>query len=180
MEATQNVWKGDKTHSAAEFSVRHMMISTVRGRFKDINVTYKGDSDDFSTGKATVEIATSSVETLDQDRDNHLKSEDFFNSQKYPKMTFESKKIEKVGESKYKIIGDLTIRDVTKEIVLDGEYEGSATDPWGNERIGVTVNGEIVREQFGLKWNTPLDNGGVLVGSKVKFEVRVELLNSGS
>ncbi|AKA48571.1 hypothetical protein IX51_05060 [uncultured archaeon] len=176
METTKTVWKADATHSSAEFSVRHMMISTVKGRFKDINVEYEGDVDDLTRGVARVEIGTSSVETLDPDRDNHLRSDDFFNSEKFPKMSFVSKKIESVGNSKYKITGDLTVRDVTKEITLDGEYEGNAKDPWGNERIGINVNGEIVREDFGLKWNTPLDNGGVLVGSKVKFEVRVELL----
>ncbi len=179
METTKNIWKSDSTHSAAEFSVRHMMISSVRGRFKDLDVTYTGNPDDFTSGKARVEIDTGSVETMDKDRDNHLRSEDFFNSEKYPKMVFESKKIEKVGDGRYKITGDLTIRGVTKEVSLDGEYEGSAKDPWGNDRIGVTVNGELLREEFGLKWNTPLDNGGVLVGSKVKFEVRVELIKSG-
>ncbi len=176
METAKSVWKADASHSSAEFSVRHMMISSVKGRFKNINVEYEGDPEDFSNGVAKVEIGTGSVETLDSDRDNHLRSDDFFNSEKFPEMVFISKKIEKNGGNKYKITGDLTIRDVTREITLDGEYEGKAKDPWGNERIGATVNGEIVREEFGLKWNTPLDSGGVLVGSKVKFEVRVELL----
>ncbi|HKJ96905.1 MAG TPA: YceI family protein, partial [Thermoplasmataceae archaeon] len=115
METTKTVWKADATHSSAEFSVRHMMISTVKGRFKDINVEYEGDVDDLTRGVARVEIGTSSVETLDPDRDNHLRSDDFFNSEKFPKMSFVSKKIESVGNSKYKITGDLTVRDVTKE-----------------------------------------------------------------
>lgn len=176
METTATVWKADATHSAAEFSVRHMMISTVRGRFRDISVEYSGDANDFTNGNARVEIGTGSVETLDESRDQHLKSDDFFNSEKYPKIVFETKKIENQGKGKYKITGDLTIRDVTKEVVLDGEYEGNAKDPWGNERMGVNVKGELVREEFNLKWNTPLDNGGVLVGSKVKFEVRAEMV----
>lgn len=176
METTKTVWRADATHSAAEFSVRHMMISSVRGKFKDINVEYEGDVEDFTSGTARVEIGTSSVETGDEQRDGHLKSDDFFNAEKYPRLVFETKKIEKSNGGRYKITGDLTIRDITKEIVVDGLYEGRAKDPWGNERIGITVNGELVREDFDLKWNTPLDNGGVLVGSKVKFEVRVELL----
>lgn len=178
METAKNVWKADATHSSAEFSVRHMMISTVKGRFKNINVEYTGDADDFTNGVARVEIDTTSVETLDTDRDNHLRSEDFFNSEKFPKMVFESTRIENVGDNKYRVTGNLTIRDVTKEVTLGGEYGGRAKDPWGNERIGLNVSGEIVREDFGLKWNTPLDNGGVLVGSKTKFEVRVELLRN--
>lgn len=176
METTQTVWKADETHSAAEFSVRHMMISTVRGRFRDIKVTYEGNPEDFTSGKAIAEIGTASVETLDNKRDEHLRSDDFFNAEKFPSILFESKKIESIGNGKYKITGDLRIRDITKEVVLDGEYEGSAKDPWGNERMGVNVRGELVREEFNLKWNTPLDNGGVLVGSKVKFEVRAEMV----
>lgn len=176
METVKTIWKADASHSSAEFSVRHMMISTVKGRFKDINVVFEGDSEDLASGLAKVEIGTASVETMDNDRDNHLRSPDFFNSEKYPVMIFETRKIENTGGSKYKITGDLTIRDVTKEMVLDGEFEGQGTDPWGGIRMGINVKGEIVREEFGLKWNTPLDNGGVLVGSKVKFEVDAQLV----
>lgn len=176
METTKAVWNADETHSAAEFSVRHMMISNVRGRFRDINVTFEGNPDDFTSGKARAEIGTASVETLDKKRDEHLRSDDFFNAEKFPNIVFESKKIDSLGNGKYSITGDLTIRDVTKEVVLEGEYEGSAKDPWGYERMGINVRGELVREEFNLKWNTPLDNGGVLVGSKVKFEVRAEMV----
>lgn len=176
METTKSVWMSDGSHSSAEFSVRHMMISNVKGTFKDFNVEYDGNPDDFTNGTAKVDISIASVETHDEGRNTHLMSDDFFNSEKFPKMTFVSSKINDLGNSKYSITGNLTIRDVTKEVALDGEYEGQAKDPWGNERIGITVKGELLREDFGLKWNTPLDSGGVLVGSKVKFEVHVELI----
>lgn len=176
METTKSKWISDGSHSSAEFSVRHMMISSVKGRFSNINVEFEGNPDDLTSGQAKVEIETASVETYNDDRNTHLRSDDFFNSEKFPKITFVSGKIENKGDNEYGITGNLTIRDVTREITLDGELEGKTKDPWGKERMGVAINGVLLREDFGLKWNTPLDNGGVLVGSKVKFEVHVELV----
>ncbi len=153
-----------------------MMVSTVRGRFRDVSAKYEGDPADLAKGKVTVEIGIGSVETFDEQRDGHLKSDDFFNAEKYPVMKFVSKKILKKGESDFEVIGDLTIRDITREVRIEAEYSGQIKDPYGNDRFGFTASGQITREEFGLKWNTVLDSGGVMVGSKVKFNVDGELI----
>lgn len=170
------VWNSDSQHSSAEFSVRHMMVSTVKGRFSDIQISYVGDPEDFTKGSAYVEIDTSSVQTFDKKRDEHLRSDDFFNSGRFPKIVFRSNGIERNGGNHFKVTGDITIRNITKEITVDVEYTGKIKDPWGNERIGLSATGEIIREDFGLRWNTMLEAGGVLVGSRVRMQVDGQLI----
>lgn len=170
------MYKSDPVHSLAEFSVRHMMIATVKGRFTSVDLQYTGDGDDFSGGSVIVTIDLNSVETFDEKRNAHLRSDDFFSVEKYPKMIFKSKEIRKTGENEYSVRGDLTIRDITREITVRAEHDGKVKDPYGNIRVGVSAYGELIREDFGLKWNSMMETGGVLVGSRVKFEVHSELV----
>ncbi|MEM0158574.1 MAG: YceI family protein [Thermoplasmataceae archaeon] len=170
-------WVFDKSHSSAEFSVRHMMISNVNGRFNEMDGFITGTPEDLEHAYAEVVIKAASVDTRDPQRDGHLKSPDFFDVNKYPEIRFVSKRIKKLSKDQYSIVGDLTIRGVTKEVELKGTFEGSLKDPWGKTRMGITVEGQIDREDWGLKWNTILETGGVLVGNKVKITVHVEAVN---
>lgn len=170
---TEKTWVLDKAHSSMEFSVRHMMISTVRGHFDEFDAVIKGDADDFSTMSANVNIEAVSINTGNEDRDNHLRSDDLFSSEKYKKISFSSKKISLKGED-LEIVGDLTIRDVTKEIKLNGEFGGKIKDPYGNERFGLTASTSINRQDFGIKWNMILEGGGLMVGDKVTLNIALE------
>lgn len=171
--ATYNV---DPSHSEIGFSVRHMMFAKVRGQFKTwtVNLAY----DAASPAKSTIEVdvETASVDTRDAQRDGHLKSGDFFESEKFPKMTFKSTHIEPAGTGKYKVTGDLTIRGVTHPVTLDVEQTGSGKDPWGNDRLGFSAHGSIHRSEWGLKWNQALEAGGVLVSDKVEIEVEAQVV----
>src|SRR5579875_680756 len=169
-------WVFDKAHSSAEFSVRHMMISNVNGRFNEMEGTIYGSPDNLENAVAEVVIKAASVDTREPQRDNHLRSADFFFAEKYPEIGFRSKKIRKISEDEYKILGDLTIRGVTKEVELKGTFEGSLKDPYGHIRMGITVEGQIDREEWGLKWNSGLETGGIMVGNKVKITVHVEAI----
>jgi polyisoprenoid-binding protein YceI len=173
---TMKNWISDKAHTEIDFSVRHMMISTVRGGFNDFQITVTGSPEDPESMSGYVEIKTSSVDTREDQRNNHLRSPDFFNSEKYPNMTFRSTKVSRIGENRYKIEGDLTIRDVTKRIDLEGEFEGTIKDPYGKERMGFTVTGIINRKDFGLQWNFVLEGGGVMVGDKVNITIHAEVV----
>lgn len=156
-----------------EFSVKHMMISTVRGHFEDFDAEIKGDIDDISTMGAKVTIDASSINTANEDRDKHLRSDDLFSSEKHPHIVFQSKKASLNGDD-VEILGDLTIRDVTKEVLLKGEYGGKIKDPYGNERFGLTASTTINRQDFGVKWNMILEGGGLMVGDKVTLNVALE------
>ena len=166
-------WTIDKAHSAMEFSVKHMMISTVRGKFEDFDGEITGDADDFSTMKAKVVIKAKSIATGNQDRDNHLRSDDLFASEKFQDITFVTKKINAKGED-LEVVGDLTIRGTTKEATLKGEYSGVITDPYGNLRFGLTASTTINRQDFGVKWNMVLEGGGLMVGDKVNLSISME------
>ncbi|MGP6219919.1 YceI family protein [Caldiplasma sukawensis] len=172
----QKVWKSDIAHSEIEFRARHMMISTVKGYFTDFEITVVGDESNAENASVEVKIKAASVNTRDKDRDNHLRSSDFFESEKFPDIKFKSNKIEKTGENTYNIYGDLTIKDVTKPIVVKGEVEGIIKDPYGNMRAGIVAEGSLTREEFGLKWNVILEAGKVMVGSKISFTVRSEMV----
>ena len=167
-------WIFDQSHSSAEFSVRHMMISNVNGRFDHMEGFIIGNPETLHLAKAEVIIKTASVNTRDEKRDGHLRSEDFFHSEKFPDLKFVSKRVEKLSGDSYNIYGDLTIRGVTKEVRLKGTLEGVIKDPYGKTRMGITVEGEINREEFGLKWNSVLETGGVMVGNRVKLTVHAE------
>lgn len=172
-------WKIDPSHTLVEFAVRHLMISTVKGRFAEVEGTITADPDDLSSASAEVEIGAASIDTRDQQRDNHLRSADFFDAEKFPKLVFKSRKMTPKGGDKYELEGDLTIRDVTRPITLDVTFEGRAKDPWGNERIGFSATGELDRRDYGLTWNAALETGGVLVGEKVRIHLEVEAIRQG-
>lgn len=166
----------DTSHSEIGFSVRHMMFAKVRGQFKAWTAKLAFDPADPNKSSVTVEIDTASIDTREEKRDAHLRSGDFFESEKFPKMTFASKRVEKTGAGRYAIRGDLTIRDVTKEIVVDVEQTGTGKDPWGNARLGFAGKVSINRTDWGLKWNAALEAGGVLVSEKVDIEVEVQVV----
>lgn len=170
---TEKKWTIDKQHSAMEFSVRHMMISSVKGKFDDFDGVIEGDVDNPSTMQATVRVRSNSINTGDNDRDSHLKSDDLFAGNDYPEIMFKSKKTNLNGEE-LEILGDITIRGVTKEISLKGEFGGKVKDPYGNERFGLTATGTLNRQDFGVKWNMLLEGGGVMVGDRVNLQVSLE------
>lgn len=164
----------DTAHSEIGFSVRHMMFAKVRGQFKTWTAALAYDAADPSKTSVRVQIDTASIDTREEKRDAHLRSDDFFSAGKFPKITFESKRIEKTGQGRYKLVGDLTIRDVTREVALDVEQTGGGKDPWGNQRLGFSAKGTINRGDWGLKWNQALEAGGVLVSDKVDIEVEAQ------
>lgn len=171
----QTKWTVDKAHSKVHFSVTHMVISDVTGEFKNYDVYVETNGDDFTNAKIDFWADVNSISTDNDARDKHLKSDDFFNAAKYPKITFKSKSMTKVGDGKYKLVGDFTIRDVTKEITLDVEYRGMVKDPWGNTKAGFKITGDINRFDYNLKWNALVETGGLVVGKDVKMIVDLEL-----
>jgi len=167
----------DSAHSAATFTVRHLMVSNVRGEFGKTTGTVVYDEKDptKSTVEATIDVST--INTRDPKRDGHLKSPDFFDAEKFPTITFKSTKVEKAGQGKLKVLGNLTIHGVTKPVTLDVEGpSGEVKDPWGNTKVGAAATTKINRTDFGLKWNAPVPTGGVVVGEEVTINLEVELL----
>jgi len=175
----RTTWQIDPSHASVGFAVRHLMISTVRGRFSDVRGTVSADGDDFRTAEVTVTIGTASVDTREPKRDAHLRAADFFDVDRFPEMTFRSKRVEKTPRG-YLLIGDLTIRSVTRELTLIVSDEGRVRDPWGGVRAGFSATAVLNREDFGLTWNAALETGGVLVGSEVRIAIDVELLERAS
>ncbi|MFN2466217.1 MAG: YceI family protein [Candidatus Dormibacteria bacterium] len=168
--------KIDRAHSSVGFSAKHFVITTVRGEFKDFDGIVEVDGTDHSTLRADVTIKTASISTNSDQRDDHLRSADFFDSENYPDMRFKSTGVEKKGDNDFLLRGDLTIKDVTRPVELEARLEGSMNDPYGNERTGVSLRGEIDREDWGLTWNQVLEAGAVMVSKKVKLEVDVAVL----
>jgi polyisoprenoid-binding protein YceI len=166
----------DTTHSEVGFSVRHMMFAKVRGQFKGWTATTAYDVADPTKSVIHVDIDAASIDTREEKRDGHLRSGDFFDVAKFPKITFDSKRIERTGAKGYKLSGELTIRNATHPITLDVEETGGGKDPWGNERIGFSAKGSLSRSQWGLEWNQALEAGGVLVSDKVEIEVEVQVV----
>ena len=171
--STYNV---DPKHSEIAFTVRHMMFAKVRGQFEKWSATLAYDEADPTRSKIRVEVETASIDTRDAQRDGHLRSPDFFQSDEFPKMIFEGKRIQAAGAGRYKLTGDLTIRDATREVTLDVEHTGSGKDPWGNRRLGFRATGAIQRGDFGLKWNQALEAGGVMLSDKVDIDVEVQVI----
>lgn len=171
--ATQT-WALDPAHTNVEFAVKHMMISTVKGRFADVRGTLKGDMSDPSIFELDVTIDTASIDTRQAQRDEHLRSPDFFDVAKWPAIRFLGKRVEDQDGDAFKLVGDLTIRDVTRRLTLDVTSEGAVRDPWGNNRIGFSASGKIDRREFGLVWNQVLEAGGIAVGDTIKISVDVE------
>lgn len=169
-------WQIDSAHSHVQFSVRHMMISTVRGRFNEFSGTVAFDEGSPTSSTVDVTIDVASIDTREQQRDEHLRSPDFFDAANFPNMTFKSKRIEQADDNNGRLIGDLTIKDITKEVALDVEYAGQAQSPWGTTNAGFSASGSIDRKEFGLTWNQALETGGILVGDKIKIDIEVELI----
>ena len=175
---TLTTWTIDPAHTEVGFSVKHLMISTVRGRFADARGTIKLDGDDLTRASIDAEIATASIDTRQEQRDAHLRSADFFEVEKYPTITFRSTNVERVKNDRYRITGDLTIRDVTREVVLEGTDEGRGRDPWGGDRLGFSATTTIDRRDFGLTWNQALETGGVLVSNEIKIAIDLEAVKA--
>ncbi|MGA2298128.1 MAG: YceI family protein [FCB group bacterium] len=169
-------WKFDKSHTSITFNVSHMVITTVTGKFHDFDGSVTSDKDDFQDAKIEFKVETKSVDTDNLNRDSHLKTNDFFASDKYPEMTFKSTSFQKIKGKKYKLTGDFTIRDVTKNITLDVDYNGSVTDQRGNVHAGFRLSGEIDRFDFNMKWDKTLDAGGLIAGREVELICNVELI----
>ena len=170
---TTSTWTVDSAHSIAEFSVKHMMVSTVKGRFRDVTGTVSIDEEHPERSSVTATIAAASIDTGVEMRDNHLRSGDFFEVEQYPALTFRSTSVEKVDDENWRIAGDLTIRDVTRPVVLETEYEGQIKDAFGKQRAAFTAKTQINRKDFGLNWNGPLEAGGVVVSDRVKIELHI-------
>lgn len=170
------IWQIDPSHTTIEFAVKHMMISTVRGKFKTFDGTLNIDPDNPAASRVEGSIDTASIDTQEEQRDAHLRSADFFDVENYPKMTFRSSRIEPRGANQFKVYGQLTIKGVTREVVFDVADEGRAQDPWGNQRWGVSATTKLNRKDFGLTWNVALETGGWLVSDEIKVSVDLELV----
>src|ERR1051325_7094934 len=171
-------WSLDPTHSSVQFAVRHMVISETKGHFEHYKLNVVTHGSDFADAKVELEIDVNSISTNMVDRDNHLRSPDFFDAAKFPLITFRSSAFEKVDEEEYKLSGDITIKGVTKPIVLKAIYGGQVVDPWGNLRAGFRVEGSINRFDFGLSWNSLLETGGAVVAKTVRLEAAIEVVAS--
>lgn len=167
-------WTIDPTHSEVGFKVKHMMFTNVKGLFNDYSAEIDFN-DDLKEANLQFEAKINSIFTNNTDRDNHLKSADFFDAEQYPTLNFKSTKIEGNG-SEYEITGDLTIKGITKPVTLNAEFSGLMTDPWGNTKVGLNLDGKINRKDFGLRYNAALETGGVLVGEDVKLNAEIQLV----
>jgi polyisoprenoid-binding protein YceI len=173
-------WNIDATHSTIGFSIRHMVFSKVRGRFLKYTGAIQLDDGDLAKSWVEVAIDAASIDTGTAQRDNHLRSADFFDVEKFPELRFRSTRVEDVGGGRLRVIGELTIRDTTRAVALDAEPAGRGMDPWGNERIGFVAKTSIDRKDFGLAWNQLLEAGGVLVGDRVDIELDVQAVNTAA
>jgi len=171
-------WNIDNAHSTVEFSVRHMMISTVRGRFERFTGSVDFNESDPSASSVDVKIEATSINTNEPQRDNHLRSADFFEAEKYPFLSFKSQKVEKLDDSTGRIFGDLTIRGITRPVVLETEYNGQAKSPWGKTSAGFSASTKINRKDWNLVWNQALETGGVLVGDEIKIRIELEIVKT--
>ena len=168
-------WHIDPAHSHVEFAVRHLMISTVKGRFREFSGGLTGDPSDAAGASVTITIAAASIDTRENQRDAHLRSADFFDTDRFPDITFTSTNVARDGDD-LNVSGLLTIRGVSKNVTLRVTPEGRAKDPWGNERAGYSATTTINRKDFGLSWNQALETGGVLVGDEVRISIDVQLI----
>ena len=169
-------WNLDAAHSEVSFKVKHMMITNVSGGFNEFTVDAETEGEDFTKSTVNFTAKAASVNTNSEQRDGHLRSAEFFDSEKFPELEFKATSYEKISGSDYKLKGDLTIKDVTKNITLDVEYGGINKDPWGNMKAGFTITGKINRKDFGLTWNAALETGGVMVSDDVKINCEIQLV----
>ena len=176
---TPTIWQIDPAHTLIEFAVKHMMFATVKGHFGSVNGTIVEDAADPSRSSVEVEIDAASIDTREEKRDAHLRSPDFLDVQNYPTITFKSSRVERAGQDRLRVVGDLTIHGTTREVVLDTTINGRGTNPFGLEVAGFTAETTINRRDFGLTWNVALEAGGVLVGDTVKILLEVEAVKQG-
>ncbi len=169
-------WQTDPSHTRIEFSARHMMLAKVRGEFQDFDVNFQIDPEQPEAAAVEARIRTASIDTRDEKRDGHLRSPDFFQSETYPEMVFKSTRIERTGEKTAKLHGDLTIRDITKPVVLDVTYLGRSKSPWGATSVGFEATSKISREDWGLTWNVALESGGWLVSKEITINIEAEFV----
>ena len=174
-EKQTTTWTIDPQHSQVAFEVKHMMFAKVRGRFEDLEGTLEiASKDEIESSRVDVVIEAASISTGQGDRDDHLRSPDFFDVEQFPELRFESTSVERTGEDELEVVGDLTIRDVTREVELQVTELGGGTDPWGNERLGYSATTEIDRRDYGLTWNQALEAGGVLVGHDIRITLEIQ------
>jgi polyisoprenoid-binding protein YceI len=171
------MWAIDAMHAEVGFAVKHLMISTVRGRFGAVAGTVLLNEANPAKSVVDVTIDVASIDTRQEMRDNHLRSPDFFDVANYPTMRFVSKRVEGDVRKRFRVVGDLTIRDVTREVAVEATNEGSTKDPWGNDRVGISASAKLNRSDFNLTWNQTLETGGVVVGDEVKLSIDVELIH---
>lgn len=176
MNNSKTKWVLDPTHSELTFKVKHLMISNVKGEFRNFNATILCAEEDFSNAKVSATIESASIDTNNKDRDNHLRSADFFESEKYEQLTFESTEVNKLDEDNYQLKGLLEIKGIKKEVVLDVDFGGLITDPYGNRKAGFTFSGKINRKEWGLNWNAALEAGGVMVSEEVRLNGDVQFV----
>tara|TARA_R110002050_G_scaffold294238_1_gene451751 strand:+ start:496 stop:1041 length:546 start_codon:yes stop_codon:yes gene_type:complete len=174
--AVKTIWEIDPTHSEIYFKVKHMMVSTVTGAFNEFEGTVTSKSDDFEGADILFSANVNSIDTKNKQRDEHLKSDDFFNAAQFPKLTFQSKSFTKNANGDYALVGDLTIRDNTREVTLDVEYNGTAVDPYGQTKAGFEIAGKINRKEYGLKWGAITEAGGVVVSDEVRLVLNIQLV----
>jgi polyisoprenoid-binding protein YceI len=170
-------WALDPTHSEIQFKIKHLMITNVTGSFNIFTVSAQTEDEDFTKAKVSFTADVNSISTNNEQRDTHLKSADFFDAEKFPQVKFEATKSENIdGDGSYELYGDLTIRDVTKNVKLSVEFGGVVKDPWGNTKAGFTINGKINRKDFGLTWNAVTEAGGVMVSEEVRLFAEIQLI----
>jgi polyisoprenoid-binding protein YceI len=169
-------YKIDAAHSEITFKVKHLMITNVTGNFTKFDATLESAKEDFSDAKISFEADVNSINTNNEQRDGHLKSDDFFNAEQFPKLSFVSSEFKKLSDGEYLLAGDLTIRDVTKKVELAVEYGGTMVDPWGQSKAGFEIGGKISRKDFNLKWNATTEPGGVVVSDDVKLHLNVQMV----
>ena len=169
------VWQIDPSHSSVEFAVKHMMISSTKGRFSGVSGTINYDPANLAASSVNVEIDANTVDTRDEKRDGHLRSADFFDVEKFPTLTFVSESVTPKGDDEFEMLGDLMIKGVTREVTLKGEINGTGTSPWGTEVASFSAETSIDRKDFGLNWNVALETGGWLVSDDIKISIELEL-----
>jgi polyisoprenoid-binding protein YceI len=171
-------WKVDPAHSSVAFEVRHMMISRVRGQFREFEGTLEAATDDPANSRVQGSAQVASIETGNADRDEHLRGPDFFDAERFPEIRYASTRIEHVEGGTYRVTGELTIKDVTREVEMEAMVEGAGDDPWGVEHVGIRVRGEIDRTDFGLVWQQPLKQGGMLVGEEITILIDISAVRA--
>ncbi|MBM7566598.1 YceI family protein [Paenibacillus sacheonensis] len=175
---SKSKWLIDATHSSVDFTIKHMMIAKVKGAFHEFSAEIEADPNDLTTANIQFTVALASIDTRNADRDNHLRTGDFFDIENYPTMTFQSTSIVKTDDGEYDVTGNVTLRGLTRPETFQVTYEGSGKDPWGNEKAGFSAKGALKRSEFGLTYNAVLETGGVLIGDEVKFTIELEAVKA--